>query len=80
MQQEIIIRKEKRRMNMNYARNGDLKQHAKKNRVTLWELAEHMGISEPTLSRRLRHELPAEETERYKAAVDQIAAQKAVGA
>lgn len=67
-------------MNIDYTRNGELKRHAKKSRVAHWELAEFLGISELTLSRRLRHELPEEEKARYIEAVDQIAAQKAVGA
>lgn len=61
-------------MNMDLTRNGTLKQHAKNKRVKLWELAEHFGVSEMTFSRRLRHELPDAERERYMAAVDQIAA------
>lgn len=67
-------------MNIDYTRNGELKRHAKNSRVTLWELAGALGISDNTLSRRLRYELPAEETERYKAMIDQIAQQKAVSA
>lgn len=33
-------------------------------RVKYWELARFLGISEATLSRKLRDELPAEEQER----------------
>ena len=67
-------------MNMDYSRNGELKRYALSRRVALWEIAESLGMSEVTFSRRMRHELPEAETEKYKAAVDQIAAQKAVGA
>ncbi len=60
--------------------NTEFRQYAKRRGVLLWEVADALGIADTTLSKSLRHELPAEETERYKAAVDQIAAQKAVGA
>lgn len=57
-------------------KNKNLKRHAAANGVRLWEIADHVGISEVTLSRWMRHELPEE---RYKAmmrAIDEIAAGK----
>ena len=65
-------------MNIDYTRNGELKRYARSRRVALWEIAECLGMSEVTFSRRMRHELPAAETEKYKAAVDEISARKAV--
>ena len=37
--------------------NADIRQAAKDAGVSLWELADEMNISEPTLTRMLRHEL-----------------------
>ena len=42
--------------------NQKIRDELKKNRLTQWELAERLGISEFTLSRRLRKELPESET------------------
>lgn len=38
--------------------NADIRQVAKDAGVSLWELADEMNISESTLTRMLRHELP----------------------
>lgn len=40
--------------------NADIRQAAKEAGVSLWELADEMHISEPTLTRMLRHELSEE--------------------
>ena len=61
-------------MNMDYSRNGDLKRHAKDKGIKLWELADALGVSEFTLSKRLRRDLPGEELARYMSAIDQLAA------
>ena len=37
--------------------NADIRQVAKDAGVSLWELADELHISEPTLTRMLRHEL-----------------------
>lgn len=37
--------------------NADIRQAAKDAGVSLWELADEMNVSEPTLTRMLRHEL-----------------------
>ena len=42
--------------------NLKIRQHAKKNGVALWQIADKMNISEPTMTRKLRHELNEEET------------------
>lgn len=44
--------------------NQDIRQYAKKAGIRLWEVAEFLGISDPTMTRKLRHELP--ETEKTK--------------
>lgn len=41
--------------------NQDIRQEAKKSSVTLWQIAEILKISEPTITRKLRKELPEEE-------------------
>ena len=37
--------------------NADIREAAKEAGVSLWELADEMNVSEPTLTRMLRHEL-----------------------
>ena len=44
--------------------NLEIRQELKNHRVFYYELAKWMGISEFTLSRKLRNELPQEEKER----------------
>ena len=44
--------------------NKVIKQAMKKNRVPTWRLADLYGVSETTMHRRLRHELPTEEKTR----------------
>lgn len=56
--------------------NTAIRTRAKEKGVRLWELAEIMGISEPTITRRLRRELPAEQQEEMLALIDEIAAEK----
>lgn len=56
--------------------NTAIRTRAKEKGVRLWELAEIMGISEPTITRRLRRELPAEQQEKMLALIDEIAAEK----
>lgn len=64
--------------------NCDIRTAAKQKCVRLWELAERLRISEPTMTRKLRRELPADEKQRIFALIDEIAAEKqgapAVGA
>ena len=43
--------------------NKEIRRTAKASGVPLWKIADKLGISEPTMSRKLRHELPeAEQT------------------
>lgn len=41
--------------------NKTIRDTAKRSGVRLWEIAYSMGITDATLSRKLRHELPADE-------------------
>ena len=56
--------------------NQEIRTRAKQSGVYLWKLAEIMGISEPTITRRLRRELPAAEKAQIMALIDEIAAEK----
>lgn len=58
--------------------NTDIRAAAKNACVKLWELAYHFNISEPTVTRRLRRELPQSEKERIFTAIEEIAKEKAV--
>ena len=44
--------------------------------VTLWQLCERMGISEPTMTRRLRRELTPEEAQEIKQLANEIARER----
>lgn len=57
--------------------NTDIRAAAKNAGVKLWELAYHLNISEPTVTRRLRRELPQSEKERIFTAIEEIAKKKA---
>ena len=60
--------------------NLELRTKARKNGVRLWEIADRLGISEPTITRKLRRELPANEKQRILAIIDEIAAAKKMNA
>jgi hypothetical protein len=42
-------------------------------RIPLWQLAEALGVSEPTMTRKLRHELPEDEKARIMALIYKLA-------
>lgn len=54
--------------------NKDIRLRARGSGVALWRVAEKMNISEPTLSRKLRHELSDEEKARIYAIIEELAA------
>lgn len=60
--------------------NESIRREAKKARVALWELADALGISEPTMTRKLRKELETSEKERFIATIKSIAESKNVRA
>lgn len=53
--------------------NLTVRKAAKAKKVPLWAVADRMNISEPTMTRKLRHELPPEETEKILALIDKLA-------
>lgn len=52
--------------------NQDIKQQAKTARVYLWEIADHLGVTDATFSRKLRKEFPTEEKEKILAIIREI--------
>lgn len=54
--------------------NEKLKNYAKKEGVRLWMVAERFGLSDTRFSIKLRHEFSAQDAERFRSYVDQIAA------
>lgn len=52
--------------------NTDIRTTAKQNGVYLYEIAEKLGVSEPTFNRWLRKELSAELKEEATAAIEEI--------
>lgn len=56
--------------------NTDIRTTAKSKGVLLWEIAIHLNISEATMTRKLRKELPTDEKQRIFTIIDEIAAEK----
>ena len=56
--------------------NTELREYAKRHHVFLWEIALKLGLSEPTIIRRLRTELSDEDHLKIKSCIDEIAAKK----
>ncbi len=59
--------------------NTDLKNYARGKGLYLWQVAERLGITEFTLSRKLRHALKDEEHAAFIAAVDAIVEERNTG-
>lgn len=57
--------------------NGDIRAEAKSAGVTLWAVAEEIGVSEATFTRRLRLELDEAEKGRIRAAIAHISQRNA---
>ncbi len=56
--------------------NRDLRKSAKDNGVALWQIADKLNISEPTMTRKLRRELPAVEKAKIMSIIDELSAAK----
>lgn len=56
--------------------NREVRSRAIEKGVLLWQVAEALGISDSSFSRRLRRELSEEERERILAIIDRIAAER----
>lgn len=57
--------------------NQDIRKHARSKGVFLYEVADLLGISEPTMTRWLRRKLTNERKETILNAIDRVAAQHA---
>ena len=55
------------------AANRDIREYARKQGVPLWSVADCLGLSEPTMTRRLRRELPQTEKEKIGAIISRLA-------
>lgn len=53
--------------------NQEIRKTAKEKNVSLWEIADELKISEPTMTRKLRHELSEAEKTKILALIDKIA-------
>ncbi len=56
--------------------NMDLRQKAKEKGVFFWQIAKELGVSEPTMTRRLRFELPELEKQKYLSIIDSLSSEK----
>ena len=56
--------------------NTDIRTTAKENGVRFWEIAKHLKISEPTMTRKLRKELPDSEKQEIFKIIDELSAKK----
>lgn len=57
-------------------KNEDIRRILKERKVTQWETAAELGVSDMTLQRWLRFELPAEKKEMVLKAIDTIVAER----
>lgn len=56
--------------------NQDIRDYAAKKGVYFWEIAMKLGISEPTITRWMRVELPADKRREIEQVISDIAAAK----
>ena len=56
--------------------NSDIRSTAKTKGVRLWEIAEFLKVSDPTMTRMLRRELPYEEKQRFLSIIEEIASKR----
>lgn len=56
--------------------NKDLRAYAKEKGVFFWQVAKAMGISEPTMTRKLRTELPEQDKETFRRIITELSEQK----
>lgn len=56
--------------------NIDIRAAAKQNGIFLYVIADKLGISEPTMTRLMRRELPAEKKTQIKEIIAEIAAER----
>ena len=54
-------------------KNVDLRNYARARNVRFWQVAQAIGVSEATMTRHLRNELPMEEKTKIARVIDKIA-------
>lgn len=54
-------------------KNTEIREKAKKLGIRLWQIADKLGISEPTMTRKLRHELADGEKQKILNIIDELA-------
>ena len=69
----MICQEEEMKM---FKANEDLRIAARKAGVPFWKIAEMMNVSEPTMTRKLRREMPDAEKAKILDIIEQIRAQK----
>lgn len=55
--------------------NEDIREHARKNNIRLWQIAKELNINDGNFSRKLRAELSENEKEKIKGIIDNLAAE-----
>ena len=58
--------------------NQEIREYAAKNSVYLWEIALALGISEPTMTRKLRTELQEHDREMIIRIINELAAMRRI--
>lgn len=53
-------------------KNRKIRQYAQSSRVKLWEVSDKLGITDTSLSKKLRYDLPEQETNRIISIIDEI--------
>ena len=56
--------------------NSDIRSTAKTKGVRLWEIAEFLKVSDPTMTRMLLRELPNKEKQRFLSIIEEIASKR----
>lgn len=56
--------------------NHEIRNECRKHNIKLWELAEWIGVSESTMTRKLRFELPSEQREHILRMIYKLAGHK----
>ena len=59
-------------------KNLDIRQECKQAGVYFWQIADHLGVCEMTISRKLRKELPEEEKAKIRTIIAELSALKEV--
>lgn len=52
--------------------NTSIREKAKNNGVRLWQIADALGIQESLFSKKLRHDLPQDETDKIFSIIEKI--------